>query len=98
MVRPCVASGFAELAVSGLASMYPAIDWSVCSWPSCSSARDWLQRYNLETIVSDFLTGQFNDPVRVVACHPEGRVLVGYIEGQSSLPKMADVHLQMASR
>jgi len=24
MVRPCVASGFAELAVSGLASMYPA--------------------------------------------------------------------------
>src|SRR5258705_1049175 len=28
MVRPCVASGFAELAVSGLASMYPASDWS----------------------------------------------------------------------
>src|ERR1700724_2795070 len=26
MVRPCVASGFAELAVSGLASMYPAFD------------------------------------------------------------------------
>src|SRR5690242_10726711 len=29
MVRPCVASGFAELAVSGLASMYPAFDWSI---------------------------------------------------------------------
>jgi hypothetical protein len=28
MVRPCVASGFAELAVSGLASMYPAFDWT----------------------------------------------------------------------
>src|ERR1700693_6608828 len=28
MVRPCVASGFAELAVSGLASMYPVSDWS----------------------------------------------------------------------
>src|SRR5216684_395539 len=28
MVRPCVASGFAELAVSGLASMYPASSWS----------------------------------------------------------------------
>jgi hypothetical protein len=29
MVRPCVARGFVELAVSGLASMYPASDWSV---------------------------------------------------------------------
>src|SRR6266436_2720569 len=27
--RFCVASGFAELAVSGLASMYPAFDWSI---------------------------------------------------------------------
>ena len=39
MVRPCVASGFAELAVSGLASMYPAFDWSICSRPSWISAR-----------------------------------------------------------
>src|SRR5712671_5168823 len=39
MVRPCVASGFAELAVSGLASMYPAFDWSICSGPSWISAR-----------------------------------------------------------
>jgi hypothetical protein len=39
MVRPCVASGFAELAVSGLASMYPAFDWSFCSGPSWISAR-----------------------------------------------------------
>src|SRR6266568_4199068 len=29
MVRPCVASGFVELVVNGLASMYPAFDWSV---------------------------------------------------------------------
>ena len=28
MVRPCVARGFVDLAVSGLASMYPASDWS----------------------------------------------------------------------
>src|SRR4029077_17574559 len=40
MVRPCVASGFAELVVSGLASMYPASDWGVlCSGPSWISAR-----------------------------------------------------------
>src|SRR5258705_5108287 len=39
MVRPCVASGFAELAVSGLASMYSAFDWSICSGPSWISAR-----------------------------------------------------------
>src|SRR5450755_2204319 len=39
MVRPCVASCFAELAVSGFASMYPAFDWSICSWPSWISAR-----------------------------------------------------------
>ena len=40
MVRPRVASGFAELAVSGLASMYPAFDWSVLrSWPPWISAR-----------------------------------------------------------
>jgi hypothetical protein len=39
MVRPSVASGFAELAVSGLASMYPAFDWSICSGPSWISAR-----------------------------------------------------------
>lgn len=40
MDRPCVASGFAELAVSGLASMYPASDWSVVySGPSWISAR-----------------------------------------------------------
>ena len=30
---------FAELAVSGLASMYPASDWSICSGPSWKSAR-----------------------------------------------------------
>src|SRR6266702_7634905 len=29
MVRPCVARVFVEIAVSGLASMYPASDWSV---------------------------------------------------------------------
>ena len=28
MVRPCVARVFVDLAVSGLASMYPAFDWS----------------------------------------------------------------------
>src|SRR4029077_17613709 len=39
MDRPCVAGGFAELAVSGLASMYPAFDWSICSGPSWISAR-----------------------------------------------------------
>jgi hypothetical protein len=39
MVRLCVASGFAELAVSGLASMYPAFDWSFCPGPSWISAR-----------------------------------------------------------
>jgi len=40
MVRPCVARVFVELAVSGLASMYPASDWSVsCSGPSWISAR-----------------------------------------------------------
>jgi hypothetical protein len=32
--------GFVELAVSGLASMYPAFDWSsMGSWPSWISAR-----------------------------------------------------------
>jgi hypothetical protein len=30
---------FAELAVSGLASMYLAFDWSICSGPSWISAR-----------------------------------------------------------
>ena len=30
---------FVELAVSGLASMYPAFDWSICSGPSWISAR-----------------------------------------------------------
>ena len=39
MDRPCVASGFAELAVSGLALMYPAFDWSICPGPSWISAR-----------------------------------------------------------
>src|SRR5271167_1146423 len=40
MVRPCVARVFVELAVGGLASMYPASDWSMlCSWPSWISAR-----------------------------------------------------------
>src|SRR5260370_22496124 len=39
MVRPCVARGFVELAFSGLASMYPASDWSMCSGPSWISAR-----------------------------------------------------------
>src|SRR4051812_31952353 len=29
MVRPCVAREFVDLVVSGLASMYPAFDWSV---------------------------------------------------------------------
>jgi hypothetical protein len=30
---------FVELTVSGLASMYPASDWSICSGPSWISAR-----------------------------------------------------------
>src|ERR1700675_4906374 len=30
---------FVEMAVSGLASMYQASDWSACSWPSWISAR-----------------------------------------------------------
>src|SRR6266536_441469 len=44
--QPVVWSGralqevFIDLAVSGLASMYPALDWSaLCSWPSWISAR-----------------------------------------------------------
>jgi hypothetical protein len=40
MVRPCVARGFLELVVCGLASMYPAFDWSSFrSRPSWISAR-----------------------------------------------------------
>src|SRR5260370_8756781 len=39
MVRPCVARGFVELVSAGLASMYPASDWSMCSGPSWISAR-----------------------------------------------------------
>jgi hypothetical protein len=40
MVRPRVARGFVNLADCGLASMYPASDWSVwCSGPSWISAR-----------------------------------------------------------
>ena len=31
MVRPCVARGLVDLSVCGLASMYPASDWSVCA-------------------------------------------------------------------
>jgi len=39
MVRPCVARSFVDL-VFGLASMYPASDWSVfCSGPPWISAR-----------------------------------------------------------
>ena len=39
MVRPCVARSFVDL-VFGLASMYPASDWSLCcSGPSWISAR-----------------------------------------------------------
>src|SRR5580692_2460041 len=40
MVRPCVARVFVKIAVSGLASMYSASDWSVsCSGPPWISAR-----------------------------------------------------------
>src|ERR1700752_3286254 len=39
MVRPRVARGFIDPADNGLASMYPASDWSVCSGPSWISAR-----------------------------------------------------------
>ena len=40
MVRRCVARVFVKIAVSGLASMYPAFDWSVSfSGPSWISAR-----------------------------------------------------------
>jgi hypothetical protein len=40
MVRPCVARGFVDLSACGLASMYPAFDWSgLRSGPSWISAR-----------------------------------------------------------
>src|SRR4030095_6211741 len=57
MVRPCVARGFVELAVSGLASMYPAFDWSAMgSWPSWISAR-------LRSHYRTGLSGPFGSPV-----------------------------------
>src|SRR3981189_160339 len=40
MVRPCIARRFRRIGGGGLASMYPASDWSVlCSGPSWISAR-----------------------------------------------------------
>ena len=40
MVRPCVARRFRRIGGGGLASMYPASDWSaLCSGPSWISAR-----------------------------------------------------------
>src|SRR4030088_2441677 len=39
MVRPRVARGFRRAVGCGLASMYPASDWSFCSGPSWISAR-----------------------------------------------------------
>src|SRR6266478_6347384 len=39
MVRPCVARRFRRIGGGGLASMYPASDWSVCFGPSWISAR-----------------------------------------------------------
>jgi len=39
MVRPCVARDLRRVGGRGLASMYPAFAWSVCSWPSWISAR-----------------------------------------------------------
>src|ERR1700730_13777192 len=84
MVRPCVASGFAELAVSGLASMYPAFDWSICSGPSWISARvrsryreglDWSVRMRREDRTS-------------ISSHPLAdlgwKLLIGYVIACSS--------------
>jgi hypothetical protein len=39
MVRPRVARRFRRIGGGGLASMYPASDWSICSGPSWISAR-----------------------------------------------------------
>src|SRR6516164_991193 len=39
MVRPCGARGFRRPGCCGLALLYPASDWSVCSRPSWISAR-----------------------------------------------------------
>src|SRR6266404_6783362 len=39
MVRPRVARRFRRIGGGGLASMYPAFDWSICSGPSWISAR-----------------------------------------------------------
>jgi len=39
MVRPCVARRLRRIGGGGLASMYPASEWSICSGPSWISAR-----------------------------------------------------------
>src|SRR5260370_28545269 len=57
MVRPCVARGIGELAVGGLASMYPAFDWRLLSsGPSWISAR-------VRSHYRTGLNGPFGSPV-----------------------------------
>jgi hypothetical protein len=56
MVRPCVARDFAELVVSGLASMYPAFDWSAC----CSGHHGY-QRVAGHTTAQSFSAGSGTD-------------------------------------
>ena len=69
MVRPCVARVFVELAVSGLASMYPAFDWSACSGPP------WISlRARAISLASRPRTGPFGSPV--LACAGKTRTSI----------------------
>jgi len=46
-------------------TLYLIVDSFSASGASCRETE--VERTNFETIIADFLTGQFNDPVRVVA-------------------------------
>ena len=76
--------GFVELAMSGLASMYSAFDWSSkCSWPSWISAR---VRAHYRT----GLSGPFGSPVftRAGKTRPPSRLILS----QTSAGKICRLH------
>ena len=72
MVRPCVARDFVDLVVSGLASMYPAFDWS--SW---APGHHGYQRA-CDLISGQASTGPFGSPVFACAgkTEPPSRLIL----------------------
>src|SRR5512134_3107294 len=89
MVRPCVARGLRRAGGGGLASMYPAFDWSACAPGHYGYQRAW------DLISGQASSGPFGSPVfaRAGKTDPPSRLVLSQTSAGKSVGLRCARHL-----